>query len=81
MLKARGLDDDRCPLPHDLRPECGAGSAHGSKCKRKVVAGKSKCSHHGGASTGPRTAEGLERISRGQIKRWAEYRRVKNAGG
>jgi hypothetical protein len=36
-----------------------------------------RCKHHGGMSTGPRTAEGRDRIAVAQKKRWADYRRSK----
>jgi hypothetical protein len=42
-------------------PRCGARSKrHGKPCKGPAMA-NGRCRFHGGLSTGPRTAEGLER--------------------
>jgi hypothetical protein len=50
------------------RPRCGAKTRAGGRCKAPVVWDKTRdkprnkrCRMHGGASTGPRTAEGLSR--------------------
>ena len=42
-------------------PRCGARTRSGSVCKGQAMA-NGRCRMHGGASTGPRTAEGLQRI-------------------
>ena len=43
---------------------CNAKSKRtGERCKAPSVRGKSKCRTHGGASTGPRTAEGRARCA------------------
>jgi hypothetical protein len=44
-------------------PRCGARTrGEGAPCRGPAVRGKRRCRLHGGASTGPRTAEGLERL-------------------
>lgn len=42
-------------------PRCGARTRSGSACRQPGMP-NGRCRMHGGASTGPRTAEGLERI-------------------
>jgi hypothetical protein len=54
--------------PH-LSPRCGAKTRSGAPCRAPAMwskkAGKyTRCKFHGGASTGPRTLEGLERCRR-----------------
>ncbi len=46
----------------DAAPRCGARTRGGAPCRGPAVRGKRRCRMHGGASTGPRTAEGLERL-------------------
>ena len=43
-------------------PRCGAKTRSGCPCRAPAIRGKLRCRMHGGASTGPRTAEGLERL-------------------
>lgn len=43
-------------------PRCGASTRSGCPCRAPALRGKLRCRMHGGASTGPRTAEGLERL-------------------
>ncbi len=43
-------------------PRCGAKTRSGCPCKAPAPRGKLRCRMHGGASTGPRTAEGLQRL-------------------
>lgn len=71
-LQALGLDDDGTPLPTSARPRCGAKNRQGSPCKLPVEPGMRRCRFHGGASTGPKTAEGRARIAEAQRKRWAK---------
>lgn len=73
-LRKKGLDHYGDPLPVARRPACAAKRHDGLKCKEKVVPGKTKCRLHGGASTGPRTPAGKERIASAQRRRWAEFR-------
>lgn len=40
---------------------CGARTRQGGRC-RQIPAANGRCYLHGGLSTGPRTAEGLERL-------------------
>ena len=42
-------------------PRCGARSRAGTPCKAPAMR-NGRCYRHGGASTGPRTPEGLQRI-------------------
>ncbi len=43
-------------------PRCGARTRAGCPCKAPAIKGKLRCRMHGGRSTGPRSAEGLERL-------------------
>ncbi|MCR9140134.1 MAG: helix-turn-helix domain-containing protein [Alphaproteobacteria bacterium] len=51
---------------------CGAKTRKGTPCQAKALPGKKRCKYHGGMSTGPKTADGRERIARAQRRRWAE---------
>lgn len=46
----------------NLSPRCGARTRAGCPCRAPALRGKARCRRHGGASTGPRTAEGLARL-------------------
>jgi hypothetical protein len=48
------------PLAH-ASPRCGAHTRTGMACKGPAMP-NGRCRMHGGASTGPRTPEGLQRI-------------------
>jgi transcriptional regulator with XRE-family HTH domain len=53
---------------------CGARTRKGAPCKAKALPEKTRCKFHGGMSTGPKTAEGRQRIAEAQRRRWAAYR-------
>lgn len=74
-LRATGLNHYGETLPLERRPACGAKTRNGLKCQEKVTPSKTKCRLHGGASTGPRTQAGKERIAQGQRNRWAVFRK------
>jgi hypothetical protein len=58
----RRLPDWRVTLPlARAAPRCGAKTRAGGSCKQPAMPNR-RCRMHGGASTGPRTAEGLERV-------------------
>lgn len=64
------------------KPQCGAKTRRGTACMAAAIwSTKSKpytrCKNHGGMSTGPRTAEGIERIRAGGNHAGA----VRKAGG
>jgi len=48
---------------HWLGVRCGAKTRTGSKCRRPAYKLNSRCPLHGGASTGPRTKDGLARLT------------------
>jgi hypothetical protein len=48
-------------------PRCGAKTRRGTACQSPAMA-NGRCRMHGGASTGPRTAEGLARSRRARWK-------------
>lgn len=48
------------------RARCGARTRKGTPCRAKALPGKTRCKFHGGASTGPKTPEGRERIAEAQ---------------
>jgi hypothetical protein len=57
-------------------PRCQAMSKWSkNQCMKPALRGKSVCGHHGGRSTGPRTAEGKERSRQAHIKS-GEYTKV-----
>jgi hypothetical protein len=43
-------------------PRCGARTRSGCPCRAPALRDKLRCRMHGGASTGPRTADGLQRL-------------------
>jgi hypothetical protein len=51
------------------RPLCGAKTRKGTPCQAAAVSGRAKCKCHGGASTGPKTAEGRARIAESNRRR------------
>ena len=46
----------------NLAPRCGARTRLGCPCLAPALRGKLRCRMHGGGSTGPRTAEGMQRL-------------------
>ena len=56
-----------------LRQTCGARTRAGHACRRETKPGR-RCRNHGGASTGPVTAEGRAKIAAAQRLRWARWR-------
>lgn len=74
-------------MPKAERPKCGARLRDERICGRPVAcdaggALRPRCRLHGGASTGPTTAEGRARIAAAQRERWARLRasRAEKAG-
>lgn len=62
-----------------ISPPCGAKTRAGTPCKGQPIP-NGRCRMHGGASTGPRTQEGLERIRKARTKHGgysAEMREVR----
>src|SRR5215831_13673653 len=70
------------PIPHEKRgrlnngnppgdftdaPRCGARTRRGTPCQCPAMR-NGRCRLHGGLSTGPKTAEGIERIRRAVTK-------------
>ena len=47
---------------------CLAKTRQGTPCQNPVVTGRNRCRMHGGASTGPRTAEGKARVAAANTK-------------
>jgi len=61
-------------------PRCGARTRSGTPCKCLAVRNRLRCRMHGGSSTGPRTAAGLERMRKAKIthgQRTAEMERMR----
>ena len=46
---------------------CGAKTRRGAACRRPAYKRNGRCGLHGGLSTGPRTPEGLQRISKANL--------------
>ncbi len=60
---------------HPLKAEtCGAKTRAGAPCRQRPIAARTRCRLHGGKSTGPKTAEGRERIAEGQRVRRVQER-------
>jgi hypothetical protein len=68
---ARSVPDWRVtmPLAHSS-PRCGARTRADTPCKGPAMP-NGRCRMHGGASTGPRTPEGLARIVKARTKHGA----------
>src|SRR5215831_6791156 len=79
------------PIPHERRgrlnngnppgdfsraPRCGAKTRRGTACQCPAMA-NGRCRLHGGLSTGPKTAEGIERIRRAVTKHGNYTKRAK----
>ena len=64
-----------------LRVICGAKTRKGTPCRGKSEPGKRRCRFHGGKSTGPRTAEGLERIREANCRRSVRLRAERATAG
>ena len=71
--KAKDNPVDRLPDWHTTLPlaqavpRCGARNRKGNPCRAPAMP-NGRCQMHGGKSTGPRTAEGLERMRRANTK-------------
>ena len=66
--------EERARLRELRRQPCGAKTRAGHPCQRKGLGRGGRCANHGGASTGPRTPEGRQRIAEAQRRRWAALR-------
>lgn len=55
------LNNGNPPGNPDAAPRCGARTREGRPCRGPAMP-NGRCRMHGGASTGPRTAEGLARL-------------------
>jgi hypothetical protein len=66
--KRRGwLKNGNLPGDPSIAPRCGAETRHGTSCRCPAMR-NGRCRLHGGLSTGPKTAEGIERIRRAVTK-------------
>lgn len=71
------------------KPRCGAKTRRGTPCQAGAIWSTrsrryTRCKNHGGLSTGPKTAEGIERIRRAVTKHGRYSRADKapaNVGG
>ena len=54
--------------PNQSKSLCGAKTRSGHPCRKPTLKRKRRCRLHGGASTGPKTAEGKARIAKAQLK-------------
>jgi len=77
------IDDQRRdpPLPSRPqqrkadRPRCGAlARSTGKPCKAPGKGRGGRCRRHGGASTGPRTEDGMARLKAAVRERWRKWR-------
>src|SRR6185295_4453805 len=53
---------------------CGARTRRGGSCKNRPVQNRRRCRMHGGASTGPKTWEGKQKIAAARRKAGEDYR-------
>ena len=65
--------------PFQCNSLCNAKTRSGHPCRKPALKRKRRCRLHGGASTGPKTAEGRARIANAQFKHgkyvnWREHR-------
>lgn len=58
-------------------PRCGARARPGGACGQPAMA-NGRCRMHGGASTGPRTTEGLERLRAARTRHGAYGKEARN---
>ena len=63
--------EERARLRELRRQPCGAKTRAGHPCQRNGLGRGGRCANHGGASTGPKTPEGRQRIAEAQRRRWA----------
>jgi hypothetical protein len=71
MWPVRPQLPDYPPWPDDLRSiPCSATTRTGAPCKITDLYRNGRCKFHGGASTGPRSPEGLERAVANLLLRW-----------
>ena len=68
-------DEERAKRRGKRNQPCSARTRAGHPCRRKGQGRGGRCSNHGGASTGPTTQAGRQRISEAQHRRWAAWRR------
>ena len=54
--------------PHWPGKRCGAKTRAGGICPKPAYKDSGRCHNHGGASTGPRTKEGRQRVSEVHLK-------------
>ncbi len=52
---------------------CGARTRRGTACQAKALK-NGRCRNHGGLCTGPKTAEGKERVAAAARHRWVMWR-------
>lgn len=58
--------------------QCNAKSKRtGLTCRAVAIRGKTKCRHHGGYSTGPKTPEGRKRCAQAKTKHGFETRQAR----
>jgi hypothetical protein len=55
-------------MTRKLHLQCGAKTRRGTLCQCMKLPGKTRCKFHGGASTGPRTAEGKRQSTKNLYK-------------
>ena len=62
--------EERARLRELRRQPCGAKTRAGHPCQRKGLGRGGRCANHRGASTGPKTPEGRQRIAEALRRRW-----------
>lgn len=68
-LQRRGwLKNGNPPGNFFSAPRCGAKTRKDTPCRCPAMRNRRRCRLHGGLSTGPRTAQGIERIRKAVTK-------------
>ena len=70
------LKNGNPPGDFSKAPRCGAKNRRGTPCQCPAMR-NGRCRLHGGLSTGPKTAEGIERIRRAVTKHGNYSKRAK----
>jgi hypothetical protein len=78
-LKRQQEAQERARLRAIRKRPCGAKTRKGHPCRAKGLGRGGKCKFHGGASTGPTTQNGRDRIAAAARRRWAEWRAARSA--
>lgn len=72
---SEGAHEEGNTIDVPRQSKCLARTRKGGLCQKFSIGSKERCRLHGGASTGPRTLKGREKIAEAQRIRWERWRR------